>query len=129
MAIAALTRMVCVDAMVGLPPQNTAMSSVSRPGVSRHSCAAISPVVYICAMPGDEQQPGIGELRAPLLLERDQPVLLTRGVGVVTLGGEAGLHHLAAELGEGAHGVQHHRGAVEQFGQRARRCARTSTTS
>ncbi len=50
--IAALTRIVWVDAMVGLPPQNTAMSRVSRPGVSRQIWAAISPVVYIWAMPG-----------------------------------------------------------------------------
>ena len=57
MDVAALTRMVCVDAIVGLPPQNTAMSSVSSPGVSRHSCAAISPVVYMCARPGDSSRP------------------------------------------------------------------------
>jgi hypothetical protein len=53
--------MVWVDAMVGLPPQNTAMSSVSRPGVSRHSCAAISPVVYICARPGDSSRPALAK--------------------------------------------------------------------
>jgi hypothetical protein len=65
-----------------------------------------------------QQQAGIGELRAPLLIERDQPVLLAGGVGVVALGSEASLYHFAAELGEGAHGVEHHRGALEQFGQR-----------
>ena len=59
MEVAALTRMVCVDAMVGLPPQNTAMSSVSRPGVSRQICAAISPVVYICARPGESSRPAL----------------------------------------------------------------------
>ena len=43
--------------MVGLPPQNTAMSKVSRPGRSRQSSAAISPVVYICATPGARSRP------------------------------------------------------------------------
>ena len=46
-----------MEAIVGLPPQNTAMSRVSRPGFSRQSCAAISPVVYICAMPGERSRP------------------------------------------------------------------------
>ena len=64
--MAALTRIVRVEAMVGLPPQNTAMSSVSRPGVSRHSWAAISPVVYICAMPGDSSRPAAAK-SAPYL--------------------------------------------------------------
>ncbi len=54
--------MVSVEATVGLPPQNTAMSRVSRPGFSRQSWAAISPVVYICAMPGESSRPFCGEV-------------------------------------------------------------------
>ena len=54
---AALNKMVWVEAMVGLPPQKTAMSKVSRPGVSRATSAAISPVVYICATPGASSMP------------------------------------------------------------------------
>jgi hypothetical protein len=53
-----------------------------------------------------------------LAVQRDQPVLLAGGVGVVALGGQAGLDDLRAELGEGADGVQHHRCALEQRGQR-----------
>ncbi len=58
---AALYRMVWVEAIVGLPPQNTAMSRVSRPGCSRHSSAAISPVVYICAMPGERRRSSVAK--------------------------------------------------------------------
>ena len=57
MACAALTRIVSVDATVGEPFQNTAMSSVSSPGVSSAIFAAISPVVYICASPGASTSP------------------------------------------------------------------------
>ena len=55
---AAFTRMVAVDATVGTPFQNTSMSSVSSPGsVSRAICAAISPVAYIWATPGESSSP------------------------------------------------------------------------
>ena len=118
MASAALTRMVRVDAIVGRPFQNTRMSSVSRPGVSRHSPAAISPVVYICATPGASRSPW-SAIRWPVgLVAADQPVLLAGGVEVVAPGGQAGLHHLAAVLGERADRVAHHAGSVEQLGQR-----------
>jgi hypothetical protein len=49
--------MVAVDATVGTPFQNTVMSSVSMPGVSRAIWAAISPVVYIWATPGASSRP------------------------------------------------------------------------
>jgi hypothetical protein len=48
--------MVCVEATVGSPFHKTRMSSVSKPGVSRQRLAAISPVVYICAIPGDSSK-------------------------------------------------------------------------
>jgi hypothetical protein len=43
--------------MVGVPFQKTRMSSVSTPGFSRQSWAAISPVVYIWATPGASSRP------------------------------------------------------------------------
>ena len=49
--------MVRVEATVGVPFQKTRMSSVSTPGFSRQSWAAISPVVYIWAMPGASSRP------------------------------------------------------------------------
>ena len=41
-----------MEATVGVPFQKTRTSSVSTPGLSRQSWAAISLVVYIWAMPG-----------------------------------------------------------------------------
>ena len=65
-----------------------------------------------------QQQASGGELGAVLLVEGDQPVLLAGGVGVMAFGGQAGLHHLGAELGERADGVEHYRCASEQGGKR-----------
>jgi hypothetical protein len=60
LASAAFTRMVAVDASVGAPFQKTSMSSVWRPGsCSRAIWAAISPVVYIWATPGDRTRPAL----------------------------------------------------------------------
>ena len=71
------------------------MSSVSRPGVSSAMFAAISPVVYICAMPGESSRPFVGELlRRTVLLRDEHPVLLAGGVEVVAAGGEARLDDL-----------------------------------
>src|SRR5258708_39556667 len=52
-----MVKIVCVEAYVGNPFHSTRMSSVSRPGVSRHTFAAISPVVYICATLGASSNP------------------------------------------------------------------------
>ena len=64
------------------PSRSTRMSRVSRPGFSRHSWAAISPVVYIWATPGASSSP-LGHLLPVVLLAGDQPVLLAGGVEVV----------------------------------------------
>ena len=58
--------------------------------------AAISPVVYICAIPGESSRPGVGELLAPAVLRVEHPVLLAGGVEVVGADGEAGLDDLGA---------------------------------
>ena len=68
-----------------------------------------------------EQQAGLAKRRAPFLLERDHPVLLAGGVRVVAPGSQAGLHDLAAELGERPDHVADDLGALEQFGQRVDR--------
>ena len=60
---------------------------MSRPGVSRRCCAAISPVVYICAMPGESSSPLSANVVPKLVLRGHQPVLLAGGVEVVRAGG------------------------------------------
>jgi hypothetical protein len=67
--------------------------------------------------PGRQQQALGGHVVAVLRLGVEHPVLLARGVGVVAAGGEAGLDHLVAELGEGADGVDDGLGAGEELGQ------------
>jgi hypothetical protein len=73
--------------------------------------------VYICARSRRQQQAGSREAAAIFLVERDQPILLAGGVGVVALGRQAGLHDLVAELRKRAYGVQDHRRALEELGQ------------
>jgi hypothetical protein len=62
-----MVKMVWVDAYVGNPFHSTRMSRVSRPGVSRQMFAAISPVVYICATPGERSSPSAMNLSLHLL--------------------------------------------------------------
>ena len=117
MACAALTRIVSVEATVGEPFQNTAMSSVSRPGVSRQMLAAISPSRVHLGDPGREQPALLGHGLAVVLIAADHPVLLAVGVQVVAAGVDAGLDHLGAVEGERADGVADHLGAREQLGE------------
>ena len=91
---------------------------MSRPGFSSAICAAISPVVYICATPGDSSSPFSCKGLAPVVLCRHHPVLLAGGVQIVTTGGQRGLDHLRPVLDERTDHVAHHAGAGEQLGQR-----------
>ena len=77
--------------MVGLPPQNTAMSRVSRPGLLEAELGGDLAGGVHLRDARREQQAGGGEVGAVLLVAGDQPVLLAGGVEVVRAGGEAGL--------------------------------------
>ena len=80
--------------------------------------AAISPVVYICAMLGASSSPLRGKRLAPLGLCVHHPVLLAGGVQVVAAGRQARLDDLGSELDERADHVADHLRAAEQVGQR-----------
>ena len=90
---------------------------MSYPPGSSAMLAAISLTVYMCAMPGREQQSRRGELVAPGVAGVQHPVLLARGVGVVRADPQRGLDHLGTELDERAGGVADHLRAVERGGE------------
>ena len=73
----------------GSPSTAPGCRGCPRPGFSRQMLAAISPVVYIWAMPGASSSPS-SAIRSPQSSSQvHQPVLLAGGVQVVAAGGQA----------------------------------------